>query len=549
MVSPDDLNQFAELIGLAPEDVGFLWDLPADICAIVFDTFSPDGTKDGNVLGRLHGYVRSVLRRNGVSVPASLTAAASSQQESFHSAAVAQGVDPYAFAEELALPQSCADFLAALPEDLAQSIFRGFDPSGTKDGNVWGRLLGYVRSLWSRRLALTEEAASVVRGLPDDVQMKVIADFDATGSKDGNVSARLMGFARHAAKGSLSEIPVSRPVPLRSALDAARPARGADSSSRVRDFARRHRLDQGAYDFMQQLPDEVKESVVSSFDPSGTKDGNVWGRLFAYIRTVFAKHAGWDRSYTEQLKREPEEEQMSAMLSALGYSHRAPPPASRSRAAAEPARGDWRGFVRHWRLDEVCEDFLQALPYNIQDRVLAEFDGSATKDGNVWGRLLGFVRSTWGRSLGLEQDSLLYIKSMPEDAQMRVIAEFDPSGTKDGNVDGRLMGFAKKAMAMSQARSDRGSGFGEPAPRGGNGHRRAGWQDQGPEPGSIDEFISRCGLDSSAYDLLEPLSEDARQHIMRHFDPRGTKDGNVMGRLEGYIRFVGNRDLKRARMR
>eukprot|EP00440_Ansanella_granifera_P062770 gb/GFBE01068062.1/.p1 GENE.gb/GFBE01068062.1/~~gb/GFBE01068062.1/.p1 ORF type:complete len:580 (+),score=114.61 gb/GFBE01068062.1/:1-1740(+) len=561
MASPvDELAAFAVRVGLQAKDIDFFLELPYDVCSQVYSSFSPDGTKDGNVLGRLTGYVRSVLRRQGAAIPASLGAAPAPRRAAegwqddsqvfadmlqqagldVHSAgAPSGGGDVWAFAEQLRLPADCAEFLAALPQDLAQSVIRGFDPSGTKDGNVWGRLFAYVRGQWARRLRLTEEAHAFIRGCPEEAQIRVILEFDAAGSKDGNVSARLIGFARRLSSGSkgAGKGGDSYARPQRSAPAAWPAAQVADPWRAVTDLARNLGLDQAAHDFMQQLPDEVKSAVVTSFDPSGTKDGNVWGRLFGFTRTCLSRYMGWDHSFIDHLKSLPEEQQMGMMLS---RPQARPAQQSQQHIPASPAplgRGaDLQGFVNHWGLDGASAQFLQAIPQHIQDVVLSSFDASATKDGNVWGRLLGFVRSTWGRSLNLDQETLAYIKGMPEEAQMMLITDFDPSGTKDGNVSGRLMGFAKKAMAMTrpgapptEARPPRGSGDWQRTPA------------VLDEAAAIDEFIHRCGLDSSAMALLQPLSPDVLALVLNNFDPRGTKDGNVMGRLEGYVRAMSRR--------
>ncbi|CAE8665993.1 unnamed protein product, partial [Polarella glacialis] len=557
----DDPGAFAEQLGINPDALSFLWDVPSEIRLSIFANFNPSGTKDGNVHGRLQGYVRTVMKRNGLQPPEHVESAAPRPRREHwqdHAPPIAsQGADAgsvWAFAEQLGLPDHAAEFLGALPEDVAQSVCRGFDPSGTKDGNVWGRLLGYIRSLWQRRLQLTEEAASFIRSLPEKIQMRVMVEFDASGSKDGNVSARLVGFANHLAnRNGLAAVPVV--VAPRARPQLAGGHANVDASEAVADFATTLGLDQGAYDFMQLLPDDVKMNVVSSFDPSGTKDGNIWGRLFSFIRTIFSRHAGWDRSHVDQLKRLPEEQQQDAMLAWMTRHARQaqtpvpsyvqpvrhPEPRTYSSSGGYGGRGGGgadstlTNFVRQWGLDERVAGFLQALPAHLRDNVLRSFDGSATQDGNVWGRLLGFVRSNWGRSLGIDQASMAYIKSMPEDAQMVLMTEFDPSGTKDGNIVGRLMGFAKKAMAMAQAGA---SAYPAAASsQGGSCPNGDGEQSLESEPAVMD-FIQRCGLDTSALEILEPLPADVLATVIANFNPSGTKDGNVSGRLHGYVRVV-----------
>merc|ERR1712107_44978 len=54
----------------------------------------------------------------------------------------------------------------------------------------------------------------------------------------------------------------------------------------------------------------------------------------------------------------------------------------------------------------------------------------------------------------------------------------------------------------------------------------------------IANFLESCGLEPSAGQLLEGLSEEALHMVVTEFDPSGTKDGNVQGRLEGFLKRV-----------
>merc|ERR1712061_490314 len=60
-------------------------------------------------------------------------------------------------------------------------------------------------------------------------------------------------------------------------------------------------------------------------------------------------------------------------------------------------------------------------------------------------------------------------------------------------------------------------------------------------------FIDRCGLDHSSYAWLASLPEDIVTTVVTEFDPTGTKDGNVLGRLQGYVRLLNAR-AQRKRM-
>jgi len=207
--------------------------------------------------------------------------------------------------------------------------------------------------------------------------------------------------------------------------------------------------------------------------------------------------------------------------------------------------------------------FLHGLQDVVRDHVLASFDGSATKDGNVFGRLLGFARHTWARALGLDQQSVAFIKTLPEEAQMICLTDFDPSGTKDGNVAGRLQGFAKKALAQASVRSQQNhqqhqvNGYSGVQPMFVAPSYQQQQQQQAEmaaldpnEPPKISPlsadplvagFLERCNLDWTALSYLETLPEDVLTRVLNEFDPSGTKDGNVLGRLQGYVRMLNAR--------
>merc|ERR1719215_922727 len=76
---------------------------------------------------------------------------------------------------------------------------------------------------------------------------------------------------------------------------------------------------------------------------------------------------------------------------------------------------------------------------------------------------------------------------------------------------------------------------GAPARIGGPPARASGGSDRDVD---IQNFLARCGLDETAAPLLQELSEEGLQKVLNNFDPSGTKDGNVLGRLQGYVRHA-----------
>jgi len=675
-----EISGFAQTLGLDVQAVAWLTELPPDVRLRITTNFDPSGTKDGNVLGRLKGYARNQVRRAGIELPPSLQggeslrAQAAAMGQVFGEGAASTSVE--GFVSRLGLDASTAQAAAALlmsfPEDLQRSVMGGFDPSGTKDGNVWGRLMGYIRSQWSRRLGLVPEASQFVRSLPEDVQLRVMIEFDIN-SREGNNSQRLLAFAQGVASRAGTVVDASalatvgasstRPTKWGVTSVAASQPRTSGVPIAMDVFCSNLGLDTNQMFFLQALPPAVQENVTASFDPTGTKDGNVWGRLLAMVRGVWARSLGVDRATFDAIKAMPEESQMTSMieysnlypaglagglavgasaasftapagidaatlaalssldpvslsllasgaglgalagfdaaslgaagygaagygaaqvggLGAAGYGSAglasqpvtsvrgvvttvAMPQVSRGGGGAEAA-ATVQQFAAIWGLDQNVVEFMMAIPDQVRDAVVMTFDGSGTKDGNVWGRLLGFVRQTWSRYLGLDAETIEMIKGLPLEAQVICMKDFDPSGTKDGNVAGRLQGFARKAVAVARmggavipsnldqrftvANTPRQAALPPPA------------HDLSKDPAVV-AFLERCNLDITAASIFADLPEDILQQAMNEFDPTGTKDGNVLGRLQGYVRHLcrkrglgdtgagmGGPDFKRARM-
>jgi len=226
-------------------------------------------------------------------------------------------------------------------------------------------------------------------------------------------------------------------------------------------------------------------------------------------------------------------------------------------------------FCQHWGLDESTADFLMAIPQALRESVLRNFDGSGTKDGNVWGRLFGYVRRGWVSTIGLEPSATKFIQDLPEPVQIICIKEFDHTSTKDGNVFGRLQAFSRKAAKIAEGNS---------GPMQSHQHHQATppwatkmsaapqqqhavhWNHAAPAEMTssvaygdqasdlrpeLEEFMFRCSLDEQALPWLQSLSEDILRTVIMEFDPSGTKDGNVLGRLQGYVRLLNAKSMRR----
>mmetsp|Transcript_31713 Transcript_31713/g.61297 ORF Transcript_31713/g.61297 Transcript_31713/m.61297 type:complete len:624 (+) Transcript_31713:102-1973(+) len=595
------ITQFTAAHGLGPEASTFLQSLPGDVCNKVLRSFNPRGTKDGNVFGRLQAFANSML----LPVPGSFQhqpqVAASPQLgirpplwTGQHQQQELNAVTPHKefseYAASIGLDESGAYFLEALPPEVRDTVITDFDPRGTKDGNVFGRVLGFARAVWAQRLGLDklqqQEASSVLRSLPEDVQARVLTQFDVSGTKDGNVLARLQRFAndvacRHAPTAAVAgrhTTPVRANLPPTNLPATTMASAACGSSSQVSDFIACLGLDANAASFLSGLPEEVRTAAVTSFNPSGTKDGNVWGRFFGFLRSVWAQRLGLDGTSIAFLKSLPEETQRVVMLkfdpsrtkdgnigarlesfarSVAGHPYSggswqgaaSPAPVISHAPMRTPAAGApplWRGgdpnihpqgnvgpsanalsdFAKRWGLNVQATEFLASLPETVIGAILASFNANGTKDGNVWGRLFGFVRSVWAQKLGVDAPAFTYLRGLPEDVQMAVMGKIHHVGEGD-------------ALAQVKAVAEEASN----APEEPWGAVERPVEELGSMEGgdAVETFVLRCGLDGEALEFLRGLDEEVRIAVISDFNPGGTKDGNIFGRLQGFARSVQGR--------
>jgi len=372
--------------------------------------------------------------------PAAMTqpAAALQVDPSVTAAAVLQ------FAQRLNLDTAAMTFLQLLPQEIQTIVMNSFDPSGTKDGNVWGRLFGFCRSVWAQRLGLDMSTVNFLKTLPEDAQQVVISKFDPSRTKDGNIIARLESFARSVAgmgnpgvAGAVAGAAMTRPMAPLGTMAAspgqfsayATPGGGTGPCATLEEFVLRWGISAEAGNFLRAMPEATQGVVLQSFRATGTKDGNVWGRLFGFVRSVWSQKLGLDMQVFQKLRGMPEESQINIMvthaqdadpslvqlrilevyeaLAASGGMN--PTDVQATPTEAEPAAASATGpeedaaianFVLRCNLSAsagTVEQFLRGLDPEVRSVVLSEFDPGGTKDGNVLGRLQGFAGAVEGR--------------------------------------------------------------------------------------------------------------------------------------------------------
>ncbi|CAE7336810.1 unnamed protein product [Symbiodinium natans] len=322
------------------------------------------------------------------------------------------------------------------------------------------------------------------------------------------------------------------------------------SNRRVRAFIRDLDMGEAALDLLQSLEEDLQIEIIEQFDIQGTRDGNVRSRFLSFLRALWCRRLGVNREVTDYLRDLPEEIQVevikefdprgtkdgnvSARLYSFAY--------GRIRGRAPKGLRDpheLEGFVRHWGLDSSAGEVLEALPDEVLIEVLQGFDASSTRDGNVKGRFLGYVRRKWAQHFELEDDCIYSIKRLPEECQILCLTTFDPWTTRDGNISARLRSFLWKIEAemSEQARwYDNSSRFGSKSYRQGGrdryddyGYDYHEYDDARPRANratrdAILKFVARWDLDLATGAYLENLKDpDVLARVLEEFDPTGTQ--------------------------
>jgi len=426
------------------------------------------------------------------------------------------------FVERWGVDERSQSFLAGLPPNVQEGVIAGFDPSpGTR--SVDAKLNAFARRVAAElgcplpatrpggaptpayapepdgvadfvaRWGLDESSEQMLRAQGAALVEEVIAQF-APEPGTRNVNAKLNAFVR-AKQGAVQS---SRGVG---------PSQQAVPYDALRRFAETWRLDDPSVQMLKRLPEDVRSSVFSDFNPPGDTQ-NVNAKLHAFVKKRFEKLG----------------------LAFLPGVAAAPPRPSAGRRAA--AIDPVRTFVERWGCDTQCDSTLRQLHPDHQAVVIRDFN-PPSGTFNINGKLNSFMRSIASRNStagtplesfaqhwGIDDDAIQTLQSLPDALQNEVMAEFDPpAGTM--NVSGKLSAFIRSKQFMAAE----GGG-----PTGPTRSRSAS-----NEEGALLEFQARWGLDSDAVNLLWSLPGDLRQEVIQNFQPR-SDTWNPSGRLHAFVR-------------
>lgn len=361
---------------------------------------------------------------------------------------------------------------------------------------TWGFDESSVQMLRSQPLALVED---------------VIANF-APDPNTRNVNAKLYAFVKAKQAGGTQAL---RPQPI--------------PENALQQFAQTWSLDESAVLMLRKLPPDICAGVLADFNPPAETQ-NVNAKLSAFVRGRMEKVGLPVPS-------------VSGGPVTTVVSPAAAPLLRQPRQPADPVRA----FVARWGCDAQCESTLRQLQPEHQAMVMREFD-PPPGTYNVSGKLSSFVRSVVSRDSaqhapadptqsfalhwGLDAEALQSLRSLPEDLQAKVMAEFSPpAGTL--NVSGKLSAFIRaKLLAGAEA------GAAKPYAAANSAHAahssRSGLGSRGSE-GALQEFATRWRLDNEAVQLLQRLPEDVRSGVIQDFQPR-SDTWNFSGKLHAFVR-------------
>ncbi|CAK0830466.1 unnamed protein product [Prorocentrum cordatum] len=335
---PPSAEEFVRRWGLDEKAALLLEKLPREVSAIVLGRFSAHGTKVATApIQGCRQHERTDAQSDGLRWRRTEDAQRSVQARGWEFASTVNHL--------LAIQATIAGTVVELEHGLAVA----------RDGNVWGRLLGFVLSVWIQKQGVDEEAAAYLRGVHE---------------------------AWGAAEARAKEHPAGLPGPPVS----NRPEQWAEGDRRV---------------FLKEILGGIAtlrffHLRLSYCDRQiGPENRDAAPDLRVQLRVHQRADNGQEQETEQNSVLDAFQCIAEAALDAAGGASRlaVAPAAEAARGAAE----DVDAFVQRCGLeDQPAAEFLRGLLPEVRAVILADFDPGGTKDGNVFGRLQGFARSLEG---------------------------------------------------------------------------------------------------------------------------------------------------------
>ncbi|CAJ1440065.1 unnamed protein product [Effrenium voratum] len=212
--------------------------------------------------------------------------------------------------------------------------------------------------------------------------------------------------------------------------------------SSLDEFVRQWGLESWALQVVKALPREVQQEVLHGFDGSSTRDGNISRRFLGYVRSKWGQHYELDEDCLFAMKKMPEEGQVLCLTTFDPSLTRDGNISARLRSflwkvEAQIKEGD-RGYKGRTGYDRF-NGYHKYTKYTYEAEAYNYNKMSSGYCPEHRDAILKFV-SQWNLDLAVGA----YLESLKDpDVVARVLEEFDPVGTQDGNVLSRLKAFVR----------------------------------------------------------------------------------------------------------
>merc|ERR1711933_570093 len=146
-----------------------------------------------------------------------------------------------------------------------------------------------------------------------------------------------------------------------------------------------------------------KAGVIQEFNPAGTKDGNYWGRLLAFVARV-ARQKGASAAVAGHIAtlRETASRTRQQVVPFIGPD---------TDGVGDPDSLNVSAFLKRIGVDESAAELLNSLPSDVLKAVINQFDPHGTKDGNMRARLEGYVRYQMKKRSGNAQEQVRSVRA------------------------------------------------------------------------------------------------------------------------------------------
>lgn len=412
--SDDPLVDFQARWSLSAAAMERLQTLPEDLLAEVLEKFAPPpSTRDFSA--KLMFFIDNFI-----------------QAEQHGESEKLQG-----FAEHWGLNDIARRKLCSIPIEEQEQVIREFNP-GPNTRDVSGKLMGFIKAKSRRRpvhddhaigpiesfcqrWSLNEEAMVRLGELSPELQDEIIANFAPRDtSRDANpiFHSYLKSIVRKTGTGHRTG--------------------GHAQPNPLNVFAERWGLNQEAMQLLWEMPIDLQDELMSTFDPrEGTRD-------------MSSKFISFVKSKLKPQNRAPAEVS----------SPRAPPRPTSIRPSAHAS--PLEEFAEKWQLSAEAFDQLRALTRPLQDEAMRSFSpGPNTRDvnakfmaylnKNLLGKrarpeLAGFTLTDeaedFARRWGLSEEAVQYLAELHGDVREEVMKTFaPPADTRD--MSRRFISYAK----------------------------------------------------------------------------------------------------------